>query len=57
MLFGQCDTIAEASAVGEPTIIDRTVIHDGQGHTHILRHLLSDAPPLCPVDPRPVLVE
>lgn len=37
--------------------LDRLLLVIGQGHTHILRHLLSDAPPLCPVNPRPVLTD
>ncbi|HKL27777.1 MAG TPA: DUF5694 domain-containing protein [Natrialbaceae archaeon] len=37
--------------------IDRLALVIGYGHVHILRHLLSDAPPFCPVDPLPVLTE
>jgi hypothetical protein len=36
---------------------DRVVLVVGYSHVHILRHLLRDAPPLCPVDPRPLLAD
>jgi hypothetical protein len=34
---------------------DRLTLVIGHGHVHILRTMLSDAPPFCPVNPRPVL--
>lgn len=37
--------------------LDRILLVIGYGHVHILRHLLSDAPPFCPVNPLPVLSE
>ncbi|WP_232702011.1 DUF5694 domain-containing protein [Halobacterium wangiae] len=37
------------------TDTDRVVLVVGQGHVHVLRHLLDNVPLLCPVSPVPVL--
>lgn len=37
--------------------LDRILLVMGQGHSHILRGMLADAPPFCPVNPLPVLSE
>lgn len=42
-------------AAGEDA--DRVVLVMGFSHVHILRTLMADAPPLCPVNPRPLLAE
>lgn len=37
--------------------LERLVLVMGQGHSHILRHLLANAPPFCPVNSWPLLTD